>query len=190
MSRRALRTLDRVSRDSGLADGWSRVEALYVDWLNRADARTRVICFASAAELGIALPVEIELRDHASFSDCDGAVRALYWTAMKRLQAHRNTAIGAEPHGHDSQKAPQANHSGGKTVPCQQCKRLQQNSRVGQGHAALRESGLQRWRYVGAGARCQTREFQCTQCETRWSQCRNQTDPFINWVINSAVRGQ
>lgn len=190
MSRRALRTLDRVSRDSEIADAWSRVEALYVEWLNRADARTRVICFASAAELGIALPVEIESRDLALFADCDGAVRALYWTAVKRLQSRRDAAIGAEPHGHDCQKAPPANHSGGRTVPCQQCERLRQNSRAGQGHAALREIGLQQWRYVGAGARCQTRQFQCMQCETRWSQCRNQADPFFNWVIDRTVRNQ
>jgi len=86
LSRHAHRLAQKSVREGGNgADGYHRrLSALFDDWLASGDARTRVVAFASAAEFGMDLRKHAEACRQSAMRDGCHAVRALFWTALRR----------------------------------------------------------------------------------------------------------
>ncbi|SOZ64504.1 conserved exported hypothetical protein [Cupriavidus taiwanensis] len=87
------RQLQRSAREAAAhADQRSYAEALRAlldSRMQGADARMRIVCYASAAELGLSLELEAEHCRQAMSGGLGFPLRVLFWAAHRRMRAAR-----------------------------------------------------------------------------------------------------
>ncbi|MEM5429243.1 hypothetical protein [Cupriavidus oxalaticus] len=93
------RQLQRCARESSRATNRpSYVETLHALLDSRmqcGDARTRIVCYACAAELGVAIELEAEHCRQAMTGSLGFPLRVLFWAAHRRMQSGRRRHRGA-----------------------------------------------------------------------------------------------
>lgn len=194
---------------SGLAMEWARHgDADYVAYaatliderINRANARERVICFASAAEFGLSLRHQGErCRVAALDTGCD-AIRILYWAAIRRMQNHR-TCVSPKAETADvptnGPLTPMRSRMfhgcvteggwAGAALPepalCKRCEELHADSHCASGHESMRPVSGKYFRRIGGSVLSEAQEHQCRLCETTWTRHRNGANLFATWSI-------
>lgn len=87
------RHLQRSARQAaGCADESSYEVALHAmlsDRMCRGDERTRILCYASAAELGVPVELQAEHCRQAMSGGLGFPLRVLFWAAHRRMHAGR-----------------------------------------------------------------------------------------------------
>jgi len=78
---------------------------LFDAWMAAADRRARLVCFASAVELGLPVARYFAPCRQAVEDAGDTALRALFWAACRRLQ-------GGVPAGMQGEAVARADHAG------------------------------------------------------------------------------
>ncbi|MGO4325950.1 hypothetical protein AB4Z48_13950 [Cupriavidus sp. 2TAF22] len=211
--RRQVRERSRLARKltlkragDGTEDHGRRLADLFDGWIERGDPRTKVICFASATEFGMAMQHHAERCRAAAQDEGSEALRALFWAALRRIQARRGYVpeMGARapvPAPASSAAGPVADRAADRAADttgdtaaapslqdlCQRCESLRHDVMCADGHASLRPLGEVRWRSFGAGVVCQTREHQCRACLARWTRRWSVSDPFTGWTMTGGV---
>lgn len=86
----------KTLRGAHRADIRRNMQTLVRRWMDAGDDRMKILCFASAAELGllVKLPPE-ECRDTLA-GNGDFALRVLFWAAQRRMSRRRDTMTDAE----------------------------------------------------------------------------------------------
>lgn len=175
---------------SGTQDYYQHLAGLFDRWIEESDPHTRVVCFASATEFGMAMQHHAERCQVAAQQSGSDALRALFWASLRRIQARRGHAPQMQAPAQAPQQAPAplpvaASPASAPPVPdlCARCESLRHDVRCANGHAALRPVGDVRWRSFGAGVVCQTKEHQCRACNTRWTRRWSVSDPFTGWTV-------
>ncbi|WP_230626255.1 hypothetical protein [Cupriavidus necator] len=67
------------------------------DRMHGADRRARIICYASAAELGVHVELAAEHARQAMTGGLGFPMRVLFWAAYRRMQSGRHRRPGAWP---------------------------------------------------------------------------------------------
>ncbi|WP_349604822.1 hypothetical protein [Cupriavidus sp. DF5525] len=87
------RQLQRKARQSARgADEPAYAEVLYAmlsDRMRSGDARMRIVCYASAAELGVPVDLQAEHYRQAMSGGLGFPLRVLFWAAHRRMQTAR-----------------------------------------------------------------------------------------------------
>ena len=81
-ARQSVRSADESSYDDVLL-------AMLSDRIRSGDARMRIVCYASAAELGVPVQLQSEHYRQAMNDGLSVPLRVLFWTANRRMQAGR-----------------------------------------------------------------------------------------------------
>ena len=173
-------TLKRTA--NGTEDYYAHLAGLFDRWIEDSDFHTRVVCFASATEFGMAMQHHAERCQAAAQESGSDALRALFWASLRRIQARRGHAPDMRA------PAPPPLAASPEAAPplqdlCARCESLRHDARCADGHAALRPVGDVRWRSFGAGVVCQTKEHQCRACNTRWTRRWSVSDPFTGLTV-------
>lgn len=88
------RHLQRSARQSARgADEPSYADALHAmlsDSMRRGDARMRIVCYASAAELGVPVELQAEHCRQAMSGGLGFPLRVLFWATHRRMQGARH----------------------------------------------------------------------------------------------------
>ncbi|WP_249221527.1 hypothetical protein [Cupriavidus sp. KK10] len=91
--------LQRCARESAGTPGQlsyaDTLHALLDSRMQGGDARMRIVCYASAAELGVPVELEAEHCRQAMSGVAGFALRVLFWAAHRRMQGARRGRHGA-----------------------------------------------------------------------------------------------
>ncbi|WP_434034748.1 hypothetical protein [Cupriavidus sp. a3] len=181
------------------ADYLAHAAVLIDEQIERADAREKVICFASAAEIGLTLRHQGERCRLAAIHTGSDAIRVLYWTAVRRMQRPTASvsragdsgveALGRTPAGKRSLhlcSVSEERRSGEALPPaalCRHCEGLQRDSHCATGHSALHPISGKYFRCIGMGILSEAQGYECRVCKTTWAQHRNMANPFSAWTM-------
>ncbi|WP_151069312.1 hypothetical protein [Cupriavidus oxalaticus] len=185
---------------SSNADYLARAAVLIDEQIERADARERVICFASAAEIGLSLRHQGERCRLAAIHTGSDAIRVLYWTAVRRMQRHTTDLCRAGDSGVAATDRTLAGKrsllklcavteeraTGEASTPselCRHCHGLQLDSHCAAGHGALHPISGKYFRCIGMGILSEAQGYECSVCKTTWTQHKNKANPFSTWTM-------
>lgn len=177
-----------IKRSNGDEDYIARVSVLIEALIDRADARGRVICFASATEFGLSLRHQLERCRQAAMQTGSDSIMVLYWAAVRRMHGQGSRA---------SNKAEANNLSPGSRIAetaavvddclragiCRLCEDLDVNSRCANGHNALTPISGKHISSVGEGLLSEAQVYQCVECKVVWTRYKHRSDPFAMWFI-------
>ncbi|MBB1634915.1 hypothetical protein [Cupriavidus sp. UME77] len=164
-----------------------------IDYLiDQADARGRVVCFASAAEFGLSLHHQGERCRQAALNTGSDSVRALYWAAIRRMRTQKskpamlseNRVVPITPAG-----ARSGGGMGWTDAPsltselCRLCEHLRVDARRESGHDALRPISGKSFRRIGQGLLSEALGYQCNACKAVWTRYKHSAAPFAMWVV-------
>jgi len=175
---------------NGDDDYLARVSTLFEALIDQADARGRVICFASAAEFGLLLRHQWERCRQAAMQTGSDSIMILYWAAVRRMHGQGSGA---------SNKAEVNDLSPGSSIAetaaamdgrlwaglCRLCKELDVDSRCADGHNALTPISGKHIRSVGEGILSEAQVYECIDCKAIWTRYKHRSDPFAKWSIKN-----
>lgn len=180
-----------IKRSSnGDADYLSHVSVLIEALIDRADARGRVICFASAADFGLPLRDQGERCRQAAMQTGSDSIMILYWAAVRRIHdqgsgASYNAEVKDMSPGSSIAGTTAAMDRGLRAELCRLCETLSVDLRCATGHNALTPISGKHIRSVGEGLRSEARVYQCVECKAIWTRYNHRSDPFAIWSINN-----
>lgn len=178
----------------------AHVSALINELIEKADARGQVICFASAAELGLSLYHHGERCRQAAVHTRSDSVLALYWAVIRRMHKRRSDAASTGDRLSESGPAASSatdnrpgNEQGGSnptllsaTELCQLCTHLSVDKRCATGHDALHPISDKYFLRVGQSLLSEAQGYQCRACQAMWTQYKHSADPFTMWAIKKS----
>lgn len=155
---------------------------VFDDWMTNSVGQRQLVCFASAAELGVLLEQHVE-RCFATAMQSEGQLlRVLYWAVMRRWDFYGRLRAG----GGQCQPAQAdlvAGASAGLRALCADCAGLSRDPRRGPGHSRLYALSATSRRHYSphlAVTRC---EHRCSTCGARWVMSCHAGDPFVGWTL-------
>lgn len=177
-----MRTLAERTVRSGAARGLvgdqARLAALLDQWIRMECGRRRLVCMASAAELGVLRWHHLELGHHTLRHEKDRTLSALYWAVARRLrpttmrpQSAKYSALGVSC---TSDVVADA---------CADCRALTRDCRRLLPHDFLepQEHDGDHMPLLDNDAR-----FRCSRCNTSWVRRVLPFEHFVVWAITSA----
>ena len=189
---RALRTeIRRTSRQANLqavcAGCWgsdaykAALVAVFDGWIAGSSGQRQLVCFASAAEMGLLLERHVDRCRATAMQSGQEVLRVLYWTVMRRWCAPRHIRAGevqAPKPVTPTIAAPAA-----QATLCGECADLLRDPRRSSGHPGLHPvSGVSRRRY-SAHIVLMLCEHRCRTCDARWTMHGHAADPFVGWTL-------
>ncbi|QQX89372.1 hypothetical protein JJQ59_38245 (plasmid) [Cupriavidus necator] len=155
---------------------------VFDDWMINSIGQQQLVCFASAAELGILLEQHVD-RCFATAMQSEGQLlRVLYWAVMRRWDFYRRLRAG------DGQCLPvQADLVAGASpnpqALCADCARLSEDPRRGTGHSRLYALSAASRRHYSSHLAVLRCEHRCSTGGARWVMSCHAGDPFVGWTL-------
>ncbi len=184
----------RASRLASNADPAYRqlVSVLIEALIERADARGQVICFASAAELGLVLRHLGERCRQAAVQTGSDSIMVLFWAALRRMDRKRNGSsneLKLERLSLDSSSAETAAGADGwlRVGPCRLCEYLHADPRCASGHEGLIAKSGKYIFSVGERLLSEAQVFQCVRCRAIWKRYKHRSELFVVWSIKMSL---
>lgn len=154
---------------------------VFDDWMTHSIGQKQLVCFASAAELGVLLEQHVD-RCFATAMQSEGQLlRVLYWAVMRRWDFHRRLRVAGGPCA--SARADLAGASAGPQALCADCARLLEDPRRGTGHSRLYAISAASRRHYSLHVAVLLCEHRCSTCGARWAMSRHAGDPFVGWTL-------
>jgi len=158
--------------------------------MDGADARGRVICFASAAECGLPLRHQGERCRQAAIQTGSDSIMVLYWAAVRRMHdqgSESSNKAKVNDASLDSSIAEAAAAVDGwlQAELCCLCENLDVDSRCAHGHHALTPISGKHIRSVGEGLLSEAQVYQCVECKAIWTRYKHRSNPFAMWSIKN-----
>jgi hypothetical protein len=94
-SRQLQRCARQSARETNRMPYADTLRALLDSRMQCGDARTRIVCYACAAELGVAMELEAEHCRQVMAGSLGFPLRVLFWAAHRRMQSGRRAQGGA-----------------------------------------------------------------------------------------------
>ncbi len=96
--RQVSRHLQQSARRSARGQAYTdTLQALIESRMRTADPHTRIVCYASAAELGMPVELAVEHCRQVMAGGLGYPLRMLFWAAHRRMQSARHRRPGAWP---------------------------------------------------------------------------------------------
>jgi len=150
---------------------------VFDDWIANSVGQHQLVCFASAAELGV-LPERHVDRCFATAMQSEGQLlRVLYWAVMRRWDLYRRLRL-------PEQTDPAAGVSTSPQALCADCAALSQDPRRGSGHPRLYPLSPTSRRYYASHLAVMRSEHRCSTCEALWVMHCHAADPFVGWTLS------
>lgn len=179
-----------VKRSNGDDDYLARVSVFIDALIDRADARGRVICFASAAEFGLPLRHQWERCRQAAMQTGSDSIMILYWAAVRRMHGQGSGASNKAEANDLSPRSSIAETAAAvdgclRARLCRLCEDLEVDSRCANGHNALTPISGKHIRSVGTGLLSEAQVYQCIECKAIWTRYKHRSGPFAMWSIKN-----
>lgn len=180
-----------IKRSKGDKEYLTRVSVLIEALIDRADARGRVICLASATEFGLTLRHQWERCRQAAMQTGADSIMVLYWAAVRRMHgqgsgaSNKANANDLSPGSSIAETAATAVDGGLRAGLCRLCEDLEVNSRCANGHHALTPISGKHIRSVGEGLLSEAQVYQCVGCKAIWTRYKHRSDPFAMWSVKN-----
>lgn len=155
--------------------------AVFDGWIVGSSGQRQLVCFASAAEMGLLLERHVDRCRATAMQSGPEVLRVLYWTVMRRWSTRPRVRAGEGQAPKPVARAIGA--AAARPAICAECADLQRDPRRASGHPGLHPaSTVARQRY-SPHLELMLCEHRCRTCEARWTMRSHAADPFVGWTL-------